>query len=104
MKHRILSFVVVIVFLVSMCGCNAEKTDVSGNSDTAEISSSAGKTEVVTEYEPESDTKPTEAMIQKSRTSLLSLRKQLRPSSRRKKQNRKPLTIMSLTLKQSAAI
>ena len=60
MKHRILSFGVVLVFLVSMCGCNAEKTDVSDNSDTAEISSSAGKTEVVTEYEPESDTKPTE--------------------------------------------
>ena len=60
MKHRILFFGAVLVFLVSMCGCNAEKTDVSDNSDTAEISSSAGKAEIVTEYEPESDTKPTE--------------------------------------------
>ena len=60
MKHKILFFGVVLVFLVSMCGCNAGKTDVSDNSDTAEISSSAGKTEVVTEYKPESDTKPTE--------------------------------------------
>lgn len=59
MKHKILFFGVVLVFLVSMCGCNAEKTNVSDNSDTAEISSSAGKTEVVTEYKPESDTNPT---------------------------------------------
>ena len=45
MKNKILCFGLVLIFLTSMCGCNAEKADILESSDIADCSSSVSNTE-----------------------------------------------------------
>ena len=45
MKNKILCFGLVLIFLASMCGCNAEKADILESSDIADCSSSVSNTE-----------------------------------------------------------
>lgn len=86
MKNKILCFGLVIIFLASMCGCNAEKADVLESSDIADCSSSVSNTETsdetdmtvksepekatetaITTSEPDSETNEPEASPTKSK-------------------------------------
>ena len=62
MKNKILCFGLVLIFLASMCGCNAEKADILESSDIDDCSSSVSNTETsdetdtTVESEPERET------------------------------------------------
>lgn len=61
MKNKILCFGLVLIFLASMCGCNAEKADVLGNSDIADCSSSVSNTETSDETDTTVESEPEKA-------------------------------------------
>ena len=86
MKNKILCFGLVLIFLASMCGCNADKAGVLENSDIADCSSSVSNTETsdetdmtvksepekatetaITTSEPDSETNEPEAAPTKSK-------------------------------------
>lgn len=61
MKNKILCFGVVLIFLASMCGCNAEKAGVLENSDIADCSSSVSNTEISEEKDTTVESEPEKA-------------------------------------------
>lgn len=61
MKNKILCFGLVIIFLASMCGCNAEKADVLESSDIADCSSSVSNTETSDETDTTVESEPEKA-------------------------------------------
>ena len=61
MKNKILCFGLVLIFLASMCGCNAEKADVLESSDIADCSSSVSNTETSDETDMTVKSEPEKA-------------------------------------------
>lgn len=61
MKNKILCFGLVLIFLAAMCGCNAEKSCVLENSDTADCSSSVSNTETSDETDTTVESEPEKA-------------------------------------------
>ena len=61
MKNKILCFGLVLIFLASMCGCNAEKAGVLENSDIADCSSSVSNTETSDETDTTVEIEPEKA-------------------------------------------
>ena len=61
MKNKILCFGLVLIFLASMCGCNAEKADVLESSDIADCSSSVSNTETSDETDTTVEIEPEKA-------------------------------------------
>ena len=58
MKNKILCFGLVLIFLASMCGCNAEKADILESSDIADCSSSVSNTETSDETDTTVESEP----------------------------------------------
>ena len=81
MKNKILCFGLVLIFLASMCGCNAEKADVLESSDIADYSSSVSNTETsdetdtTVESEPERETMTAEISAEPTSESRLGYEK-----------------------------
>ena len=69
MKNKILCFGLVLIFLASMCGCNAEKADVLESSDIADCSSSVSNTETSDETDTTVERKP-EKVTETAKTSF----------------------------------
>ena len=61
MKNKILCFGLVLIFLTSMCGCNAEKADILESSDIADCSSSVSNTETSDETDTAVEIEPEKA-------------------------------------------
>lgn len=61
MKNKILCFGLVLIFLASMCGCNAEKADILESSDIADCSSSVSNTETSDETDTTVESEPEKA-------------------------------------------
>lgn len=61
MKNKILCFALVLIFLASMCGCNAEKAGVLESSDIADCSSSVSNTETSDETDTTVESEPEKA-------------------------------------------
>lgn len=61
MKNKILCFGVVLIFLASMCGCNAEKAGGLENSDISDCSSSVSNTEISEEKDTTVESEPEKA-------------------------------------------
>ena len=61
MKNKILCFGLVLIFLASMCGCNAEKADILESSDIADCSSSVSNTETSDETDTTVEIEPEKA-------------------------------------------
>lgn len=61
MKNKILCFGLVLIFLVSMCGCNAEKADILESSDISDCSSSVSNTETSDETDTTVENEPEKA-------------------------------------------
>ncbi len=61
MKNKILCFGLVLIFLASMCGCNAEKDDILESSDIADCSSSVSNTETSDETDTTVESEPEKA-------------------------------------------
>lgn len=61
MKNKILCFGLVLIFLDSMCGCNAEKADILESSDIADCSSSVSNTETSDETDTTVENEPEKA-------------------------------------------
>ena len=61
MKNKILCFGLVLIFLASMCGCNADKACVLENSDIGDCSSSVSITETSDEMDTTVESEPEKA-------------------------------------------
>lgn len=61
MKNKILCFGLVLIFLASMCGCNAEKACVLESQDIADCSSSVSNTEISEEKDTTVESEPEKA-------------------------------------------
>ena len=61
MKNKILCFGLVLIFLASMCGCNADKAGVLESSDIADCSSSVSITETSYETDTTVESEPEKA-------------------------------------------
>lgn len=61
MKNKILCFGLVLIFLASMCGCNADKAGVLESSDIADCSSSVSNTETSDETDTTVESEPEKA-------------------------------------------
>lgn len=107
MKNKILCFGLVLIFLTSMCGCNAEKADILESSDIADCSSSVSNTETSDETdttvksEPEKLTetaittsepisKATKLLRQRARNQLKPTKRIFQPHQRQKQKNQSP--------------
>lgn len=69
MKNKILCFGLVLIFLASMCGCNAKKADILESSDIADCSSSVSNTETSDETDTTVEIEPEKA-IETAKTSF----------------------------------
>ena len=69
MKNKILCFGLVLIFLTSMCGCNAEKADILESSDIADCSSSVSNTETSDETDTTVESEP-EKVTETAKTSF----------------------------------